>query len=103
VVHAFCVMNMPVSVPVRAVIDANISLFHLPRNAMWAISRIVRLMVMAIANFTPRTKRSSGVVSVVSLVLRWLVLRVNAFLIGSFMVHHLLLFYAFCAGAFSAD
>jgi hypothetical protein len=35
--------------------------------------------------------------------LRWMILRVNAFLIMSFMVYRLLLFYAFCAGAFSAD
>ena len=40
-------------VPVRAVIAENISLFHLPRNAMWAISSADSVRVMAIVNFTP--------------------------------------------------
>jgi len=52
-VQAFCVMSMPVIVPVRAVIAENISLFHLPRNAMCAISSVDRISVMASVNFTP--------------------------------------------------
>jgi hypothetical protein len=32
---------------------AKISLFHLPRKAMWAISRADRHRVMVMANFTP--------------------------------------------------
>jgi len=42
-----------VIVPVRAVIAEKISLFHLPRNAMCAISSVDRIMVVAIVNFTP--------------------------------------------------
>lgn len=97
-VHAFCVMNMPVSVPVKPVIAEKISLFHLLSVIRWVISMAVRLSVMAIANFTPRTKRGSGWIS------RCRFRLVKAFLIGSFMGYHLLLFYAFCAtGALSAD
>ena len=46
-------ISMPVIVPVRAVIAKKISLFHLPRNAMCAISSVDRISVMVIVNFTP--------------------------------------------------
>jgi len=42
-----------VIVPVRAVIAEKISLFHLPRNMMCAISSVDRIRVVAIVNFTP--------------------------------------------------
>ena len=56
-------MSMPVIMPVRAVIAENISLFHLPRNAMWAVSGVDRISVMATVNFTPMTRRGSGGIS----------------------------------------
>ena len=62
-VHVFCVMSMPVIVPVRAVIAEKISLFHLPRNAMWVISSVVRISVIVIVNFTPMSRRGSGGIS----------------------------------------
>ena len=46
-------MNMPVIVPARPVIAEKISLFHVLRMRRWEISNAVRLMVMAMANFTP--------------------------------------------------
>jgi hypothetical protein len=64
-----------------------ISLFHLPRNAMCAISSVDRISVMAIVNFTPMTKRGSGGIS------RCRVRLVSARLIQSFMVCHPLLFF----------
>ena len=85
VVHVFCVISMPVIVPVRAVIDANISLFHLPRNAMCAISSVERMAVMATVNFTPVTRRGSGGIS------RFRLCFVSARLIQSFMVFHFFL------------
>ncbi len=51
---------MPVIVPVSPVIDAKTSLFHVPKTAKLAISMAERQNVMAIANFTPKTSRSSG-------------------------------------------
>jgi len=44
---------MPITVPLKPVIAENISLFHLPRNAMCAISSVDRIRVVAIVNFTP--------------------------------------------------
>jgi len=76
-----------VIVPVKPVIAENISLFHLPRNAMCAISSVERIMVIAIVNFTPMTNRGSGGIS------RCRMRFVNAFLIQSFMVGHPLLFF----------
>jgi len=32
----FCAINTPETVPIKPVIAAKISLFHLPRKAMWA-------------------------------------------------------------------
>jgi len=43
---------MPVIVPVRAVMAAKISLFHVCRIVMCVISSVVRLMVVAMANFS---------------------------------------------------
>ena len=80
-------MNMPVIVPVRAVIAANISLFHLPRSAMCVISSVDRISVVATVNFTPITRRGSGGIS------RWRMRLVSARLIQSFMVGHFLLFF----------
>lgn len=51
---------MPVIVPVKPVIAAKTSLFHVRSNAKWAISMAVRLKANAMANLTPRTKRSLG-------------------------------------------
>jgi len=45
--YVFWVISMPVIVPVRAVIAEKISLFHLPRIIMWAISSAVKVMVVA--------------------------------------------------------
>ena len=42
-----------ITVPDKPVIAENTSLFHLPRNAMCAISSVDRISVMAIVNFTP--------------------------------------------------
>ncbi len=47
-------------IPTRPEMVAKISLFQLPNIAMWATSRIERQMAIAIANSTPRTRRSSG-------------------------------------------
>ena len=87
VFQAFCVMSMPVIVPVRAVIAEKISLFHLPRNAMWIVSSVERISVMVMVNFTPISRRGSGGIS------RCRIRFVNAFLIQSFMVGHFLLFF----------
>jgi len=88
---------MPLTVPVKPVIAENISLFHLPRNAMCVISSVERIMVVATVNFTPITRRGSGGIS------RCRMRFVNAFLIQSFMVFHL--FLAFVSGyvGFSAE
>ena len=43
---------MPVIVPVRVVIVVKISLFHVRRISMWVISSVVRVRVVAMANFT---------------------------------------------------
>lgn len=51
---------MPVIVPVSPVIDAKTSLFHVPKKAKLEISNADKQKVMAIANFTPKTSRSSG-------------------------------------------
>jgi len=51
---------MPVMVPANPVMVAKTSLFHEPKSARCAISMAVRLKVKAMANFTPRTKRSLG-------------------------------------------
>ena len=73
---------MPVIVPAKPVIVAKTSLFHVPKRARCAISSAVRLKVNAIANFTPRTKRSLGGTSSADAVLS-VVFRVNARLIQS--------------------
>jgi len=86
-----------VIVPVKPVIAENISLFHLPRNAMCAISSVERISVIAIVNFTPMTNRGSGGIS------RCRMCFVNAFLIQSFMVCHPLLFFVALGGLFAAD
>lgn len=88
-------MNMPVIVPVKPVMAEKISLFHLPRNAMWAVSSADRQRVMATANFTPKTSLSSGEISSVCWLVRvvlFCTVLVNACLIQSFMVSHTLLF-----------
>ena len=85
-------------VPVRAVMAEKISLFHCFSAIRCVISSADRISVIAIVNFTPMTRRGSGGIS------RCRIRLVSAFLIGSFMVYRLLLFYAFCAtGAFSTD
>jgi hypothetical protein len=84
-------MNMPVIVPVRAVMAEKISLFHARSIAKWAISSVVRLSVMVIASFTPVTSLLSGGIVVV-FVCCWMRF-VRAFLIQSVVVGHLLLFY----------
>jgi len=65
----FCVIRMPVIVPAKPVIAAKTSLFHECKSAKCAISNAVKLNVKAMANFTPRTKRSLGDTSVVVAVL----------------------------------
>ena len=77
-------------VPVRAVIAENISLFHLPRNAMCVISSVDRINVIVSVNFTPVTRRGSGGIS------RFRLCFVSARLIQSFMVFHF--FLAFVSG-----
>ena len=47
----FCVISMSVIVSVRAVLAGKISLFHVCRIVMWAICRVVRVMVVAMVNF----------------------------------------------------
>ena len=73
---------MPVIVPAKPVIAANTSLFHSPSRARCAISRAVRLKVKAMANFTPRTRRSLGGTSCAVMVLS-VVFRVRARFIQS--------------------
>jgi len=51
--YFFCEISMPVIVPVRAVVAEKISLFHVCRIVMWAISSVVSVMVVAIVNFIP--------------------------------------------------
>jgi hypothetical protein len=86
----FCEIRMPVMVPVKPVIAAKTSLFHVPKRAKCAISKAVKLKVRAIANLTPRTRRSLGGTSSADAVLS-VVFRVNARLIQSDMVPHPLL------------
>ena len=83
-------MRMPVMVPAKPVMAAKTSLFHVPKRAKCAISSAVRLKVKAMANFTPRTRRSLGGTSSADAVLS-VVFRVNARLIQSAMVPHPLL------------
>ena len=77
-------------VPAKPVIAAKTSLFHVRSNAKCAISSAVKLKVNAMANLTPKTKRSLGGTSSVAAVLS-VVFRVNALLIQSVMVPHPLL------------
>ena len=58
--QVFCEMRMPVIVPAKPVMAAKTSLFHVRSNARCAISSAVRLKVKAMANLTPRTRRSLG-------------------------------------------
>ncbi len=58
--QCFFPTNSPIMIPTRPEMVAKISLFQLPNKAMWATSRNERQMAIAIANSTPRTKRSSG-------------------------------------------
>lgn len=69
-------------VPAKPVMAANTSLFHAPSRARCAISSAVRLKVKAMANFTPRTRRSLGGTSAEVTVLS-VVFRVNARFIQS--------------------
>jgi len=78
----FCEIRIPVMVPVKPVIAANTSLFHVRSNARCAISSAVKLKVRAMANLTPKTKRSLGCTSSAVTVLS-VVFRVNARLIQS--------------------
>ena len=90
---------MPVIVPAKPVMAAKISLFHVRSNAKCAISRAVRLKVRAMANLTPRTRRSLGCTSSVAVLSA--AFRVSAFLIQSvIVVSHLLLFDAALEAAF---
>jgi hypothetical protein len=77
-------------VPAKPVIAAKTSLFHVPKRAKCAISSAVKLNVRAMANLTPRTKRSLGGTSSSATVLS-AVFRVNARLIQSVMISHPLL------------
>jgi len=77
----FCEIRMPVIVPAKPVIAAKTSLFHVRSNAKCAISMAVKLKAKAMANLTPRTRRSLGDTSV-AIVLS-VVLRVNARFIQS--------------------
>jgi len=75
---------MPVIVPAKPVMAAKTSLFHVPSNAKCAISKAVKLNAKAMANFTPRTKRSLGdTSSATAAVLSVVLLRVNACFIQS--------------------
>lgn len=85
-------MNIPVIVPVSAVMAEKISLFHARSIARCAISRAVRLRVIVMASFTPVTSLLSGEIVVV-FVCCWMCF-VRAFLIQSVVVGHLLLFYS---------
>ena len=80
---------MPVMVPAKPVIAAKTSLFHARSNAKCAISSAVRLKVNAMANLTPRTRRSLGGTSAHAVLS--MVFRVKARLIQSAMVPHPLL------------
>jgi hypothetical protein len=84
-------------VPVSPVMVAKIWLFHVCRASMCVISSAVRLSVIVMANFTARTRRGLGGISLC------LTCFVSARLIQSFMVFRL--FLAFVAGdvGFSAD
>ena len=75
---------MPVIVPAKPVMAAKTSLFHVRSNAKCAISMAVRLKVNAMANLTPRTKRSLGGTSAEAVLS--VVFRVNARFIQSAMV-----------------
>jgi hypothetical protein len=69
-----------------------ISLFHARSIARCAISSVVRLRVMVMASCTPVTSLLSGGIVIVFV---WCWMRfVNAFLIQSVVVGHLLLFYS---------
>jgi len=98
------VIRIPVIVPVRPVIVENISVLHVLRRAMWVISRVERRAVMVMANLTPRTSFWLGGISIVCFPLPCLIetFFVNAFLIGSVVVFHLLLSCAFWEGSSSA-
>ena len=67
ILYVFCEMRMPVIVPAKPVMAAKTSLFHVRSNARCAISSAVRLKVNVMANLTPRTKRSLGSTSSVTL------------------------------------
>jgi len=82
---------MPVIVPAKPVIAAKTSLFHECKSAKCAISKAVKLKVNTKANFTPRTKRSLGVISSAEAAVLLVVLRVKARFIQSAMVTHSLL------------
>lgn len=71
-------------VPAKHVIAAKTSLFHECNSAKCAISSVVRLKVRAIANLTPRIKRSLGDAPVEAFL--FVVFRVNKCLIQSAMV-----------------
>ncbi|MGD6807555.1 MAG: hypothetical protein ACQCN4_11420 [Candidatus Bathyarchaeia archaeon] len=58
--QVFFPTNNPMIAPVKQVIEAKISLFQDPKNVICATSNAERQTVMPIANFTPRTNRSSG-------------------------------------------
>lgn len=88
-------------VPVKPVIAAKISLFHVCNAIMCVISRAVSVMVVAMANFTPMTRRGSGGISIVRV--RLCMRFVNAYLIQSFVVFHLLLFFVALGVLFAAD
>ena len=74
--YVFWEIRMPVMVPVKPVIAAKISLFHVPSNAKCAISNAVKLPASAMANFTPRNRlslcdvASASAATVLSVVLR---------------------------------
>ena len=82
ILYVFCEIRIPVMVPAKPVIAAKTSLFHVRSNARCAISNAVRLKVSAMANLTPKTKRSLGGTSSAAAVLS-VVFRVNARLIQS--------------------
>jgi hypothetical protein len=72
-------------VPAKPVIAAKTSLFHVRSNAKCAISKAVKLKAKAMANLTPRTRRSLGgtsaaaVLSTVLLVKARFIQSVNGF------------------------
>jgi len=78
-------------VPAKPVIVAKTSLFHERKSAKCAISKAVKLKVNAMANFTPRTKRSLGGTSAEAAVLSVVLRRVKARFTQSAMVTHPLL------------